>query len=218
MKKGKSFYAAICMLTAFILWTEAICFVDVGAIGPQGSMVGFSTFNRSVHDFTGVHMSLYYITDWLSLIPVGVMIGFALLGLLQWIKRGQLRKVDRSILVLGGFYVVVLAVYVLFEILTLNYRPILIDGILETSYPSSTTMLVMCVMITSIMQFNARIKNIILKRCVVFAVAVYIVFMITLRFVSGVHWVTDIIGGMFLSMGLVTGYDFVVQRKTSTCG
>lgn len=218
MKKGKSFYAAICMLTAFILWTAAICFVDVSAIGPQGSMVGFSTFNRSVHDFTGVHMSLYYITDWLSLIPVGVMIGFALLGLLQWIKRGQLRKVDRSILVLGGFYVVVLAVYVLFEILTLNYRPILIDGILETSYPSSTTMLVMCVMITSIMQFNARIKNIILKRCVVFAVAVYIVFMITLRFVSGVHWVTDIIGGMFLSMGLVTGYDFVVQRKTSTCG
>jgi len=218
MKKGKSFYAAICMLTAIILWTAAICSVDVSAIGPQGSMVGFSTFNRSVHDFTGVHMSLYYITDWLSLIPVGVMIGFALLGLLQWIKRGQLRKVDRSILVLGGFYVVVLAVYVLFEILTLNYRPILIDGILETSYPSSTTMLVMCVMITSIMQFNARIKNIILKRCVVFAVAVYIVFMITLRFVSGVHWVTDIIGGMFLSMGLVTGYDFVVQCKTSTCG
>ena len=105
---------ATCLLLAFLLWTVAIQFVDVEAIGPQGSSVGFATVNRFVHNLTGVHMSLYTITDWLSLVPLVFVMGFALLGLIQWIKRKHLLKVDYSILVLGGFYTVVMAVYVLF--------------------------------------------------------------------------------------------------------
>lgn len=199
------------MLTAFVLWTVAVQFIDVRTIGPNGSSVGFATINGFVHKLTGVHMSLYNVTDWLGLVPIFVAMGFALFGFAQWIKRKHLSKVDYSIFVLGGFYIAVMAVYVLFEMITVNYRPVLINGILEKSYPSSTTLIVMCVMPTAIMQFNSRIKNTALKKTMSFLIAAFIVFMVIGRLVSGVHWFTDIIGGALLSAGLVALYRYAIS-------
>ena len=197
---------AICLLVAFLLWTLALEFIDVQAIGPRGSTVGFAAMNRLVHNFTGVHLSLYEITDWLGLVPFVFVMGFGILGLVQWIKRKNLLKVDYSILVLGGFYLVVLAVYMLFEIVVINYRPVLMNGVLEASYPSSTTMLVLCVMPTAMMQLNARIKHPMLKGWVSSSIAIFTAFMVVGRLVSGVHWFTDIVGGIILSAGLVLLY------------
>ena len=212
-EKRRNFCIAACMLSAFLLWTAAIQFVDVEAIGPQESSVGFAAINQFVHNLTGVHMSLYTITDWLGLVPLGFVMGFGTLGLIQWIQRKHLLKVDYNILILGGFYIVVMAVYVLFEVLAVNYRPVLIDGILEASYPSSTTMLVMCVMPTAVMQLNTRIKNNVLKRFAASAMIAFMVFMVIGRLVSGVHWFTDIIGGALLSTGLVLMYRAVISLE-----
>ena len=204
--KRKSFYSGLGLLVLFIIWTVALMFVDVGAIGPQESSVGFATINRFIHNLTGVHMSLYTITDWLGLVPLCFILGFGILGLCQWIKRKNLFKVDHSILTLGGFYIIVMTAYIFFETFVVNYRPILINGILEASYPSSTTMLVMCVMPTAIIQFNERIKNSRFKKCVNILIVAFIAFMVIGRLVSGVHWFSDIIGGALLSSSLVMIY------------
>ncbi len=204
--KRKSFYMGVGLLVLFSIWTVALRFVDVEAIGPRGSSVGFATLNRFVHNLTGVHMSLYIITDWLGLVPICFMVGFGILGFCEWIKRKNLLKVDYSILTLGGFYIVLMIAYMLFEMLSVNYRPILINGILEASYPSSTTMIVMCVMPTTIMEFNARIKNNVCRRCVHILMIAFIAFMVIGRLISGVHWFSDIIGGMLFSGGLVLLY------------
>lgn len=211
MKNKKYFVVAVCILAIFILWTLAVRFIDVRAIGPLDSKVGFALLNGAFHNFTGVHMSLYTITDWLGLVPLAFVFGFALLGLIQWIKRKKLRKVDVSILVLGGFYLITMAAYILFEYAAINFRPVLIDGYLEASYPSSTTMLVMCVMPIAMMQFRERIKNKKIKSCVLAAIAVFTAFMVIGRLVSGVHWLTDIIGGILFSASLVTTY-YAVRR------
>lgn len=212
MKKNqKNVCAAVCWLEAFALWTVLVCFVDVRAIGPRGSTVGFATLNRWVHDLTGVQMPLYAVTDWLGLIPFGMALVFAVVGLLQWFKRKSLLRVDRSILALGGFYVVVIAAYLFFETVVVNYRPVLIDGFLEASYPSSTTMLVTCVMPTAIMQCKERIKNRVLGRCVALVIVGFMTFMVVGRLLSGVHWLTDIIGGLLLSVGLVKLYASVAH-------
>lgn len=211
MKKEnqKIFRKAIVMLILFVLWTLAVRFVDVRNIGPQGSAVGLSTINAIVQDITGVNMSIYALTDWLGLVPFGFIFGFALLGLVQLIKRKNILKVDYNILVLGGFYIIVMALYILFEIFVVNYRPVLIEGVLEASYPSSTTTLVMCVIPTAVMQFNVRIKNTLLRRSVAFVLWVFVIFMVGARLISGVHWFSDILGGIFLSSGLVKLYYFV---------
>ena len=209
----KSFIVSMCLLTAFVLWTVAICFVDVRAIGPQGSSVGFAGINGFVHNLTGVHWELYTITDWLGLVPLFVCMGFGILGLVQWIKRKSIRKVDYDIFVLGGFYIVTIAAYLFFESVVINYRPILINGYLEASYPSSTTLLVMCVMPTAVMQFNSRIKNKVLRNIVVVTIIAFIAFMVIGRLISGVHWFTDIVGGALLSAGLVMLYRAIIGLK-----
>ncbi len=202
----KSFITSMCLLTLFALFTASIRFIDVRTIGPEGSSIGFAGINGYFHNLTGVHRELYIITDWLGLIPIFVCMGFGILGLIQFIKRKRITKVDHDILALGGFYIVTVFAYILFENVTVNYRPVLIDGILEPSYPSSTTMLVMCVMPTAIMQFNRRIKNKAVRNVVAVTISAFIAFMVIGRLLSGVHWLTDILGGVLFSAGLVMMY------------
>ena len=208
MKKTnkRNFWIAGCLLAVFALWTALVKLVDLQAIGPEGSVVGFAALNGFFHNLTGVHMSVYDLTDLLSILPLGIIGIFGLLGLIQWIKRKNLLKIDYSILVLGGFYIVVLAIFVFFEKFVINYRPILIEGVLEASYPSSTTMLVMCVMPTAMLQCRDRIQNKAFRTVVLLAMAAFTAFMVIGRLISGVHWLTDIIGGAILSAGLVVLY------------
>ena len=208
MKKEakKSLSVSISFLIAFLLWTLLVRTVDRKAIGPLGSTVGFSTLNGYVHNLLGVHMSLYTITDLLSVIPLAIVLAFGVFGLIQLIKRRRLSAVDRDIIALGIFYAVVFAAFIAFELLVINYRPVLIEGVLEASYPSSTTMLAMCVLPTAAMQFRTRIQNKALKECIFYLTVAFTVFMVVGRLISGVHWFTDIIGGALLSTGLVTMY------------
>jgi undecaprenyl-diphosphatase len=154
-------------------------------------------------------MEIYTITDWLGLIPLCFALGFAILGLVQLIQRKSFLKVDYSILVLGGFYILVIASYLFFEKFVINYRPVLIEGNLEASYPSSTTLLVLCIMPTAMMQLNTRIRNNTTKKVILSLLAIFTAFMVIGRLISGVHWFTDIIGGVLLSTGLVMLYYLV---------
>ena len=205
--KRKSFLISLWLLAAFVLWTMAVRFIDVQAIGPEGSHVGFAGINGYFHRLTGVHWGLYHITDWLGLVPIFVCMGFGALGVCQWIRRKSIRKVDWDILALGGFYVVTIGTYLLFEYVVINRRPVLIEGILEASYPSSTTMLTLCVMPTAVMQLRSRIANRSLRKVVSFIIVAFTAFMVIGRLISGVHWLTDIVGGGLLSAGLVMLYD-----------
>ena len=209
--KKRDFNIALGLLAAFGLWTMVVSFVDVQAIGPKGSAVGLATVNGFIHNHIGVHFMLYTITDWLGLVPVGFGFGFAVLGLCQWIKRKHILKVDYSILVLGGFYIVVLAAYLFFEEFVINYRPVLIAGYLEASYPSSTTILVLCVMPTALMQLRARIRSSAQRQWVTVVIHTFIIFMVLGRLLSGVHWFTDIVGGGLISGGLVMMYRYITE-------
>ena len=199
--------AAALFLALFAAWTLALGRIDVQPIGPNGSAVGFAALNGAFHAFTGVRFPLYVLTDWLGLVPVAFMFGFALLGLVQWIRRKHIALVDRSILVLGGFYLAVLGVYLFFEAHIVNYRPVLIGGVLEASYPSSTTLLVLTVMPTAILQLKHRIRSAALRRAVLIALIAFTALTVLGRLLSGVHWVTDIIGGVLLGAGMVLLYD-----------
>ena len=204
---------SLVLLLMFLLWTVAITTMDVRPIGPDGSLVGFAGLNGFVHRLTGVHMALYVLTDWLSLIPVLVILGFGILGLVQWIRRKSLWKVDRSNLVLGGFYGVTGAVYLFFEKFVVNYRPVLMEGVLEASYPSSTTMLVICVMSTACLQLRERTRHTSFRKGLLILIGAFTGFMVLGRLLSGVHWVTDIIGGILLSFGLVAMYAAMTEKR-----
>ena len=203
----------VILLALFVLWTILVRVVDVKTIGPNESSVGFASLNGFVHNLTGVHMALYTITDWLGLVPLAFAAGFGILGLAQWIKRKSFLKVDHSILTLGGFYILVFAVFIFFEVFVVNYRPVLIEGVLEVSYPSSTTLLAMCVMSTAILQLKGRMGKGIARVIVIYLLAAFTAFMVIGRLISGVHWLSDIIGGVLLSAGLVLLYHYACNLK-----
>lgn len=214
MKKQskRNFILAAVLMGLFVLLTVSLSYVDVRPIGPQGSSVGYAGINGFVHDALGVHMGLYTVTDWLGIVPVAVGLGFAVFGLVQLIKRKHFLGVDASILLLGAFYLVVLAAYIFFEYRVVNRRPVLIDGYLEASYPSSTTMLTVCVMVTAMMQFRRRIERAGFRRAVMILCGLFTAFMVLGRLVSGVHWLTDILGGVLLSASLIHLYAAVCCR------
>ena len=201
-------------IVAFLIWTVLVKIVDVQPLGQNGTEIGFATFNCLFHKLTGTHMQLYTITDWLGLIPIVVCMIFGGIGFAQLFKRRSLFKVDYDIIVLGIYYIIVIIAYLVFEKIPINYRPILIEGVMEVSYPSSTTMLVMCVMPTAIMQFGNRIKNKVLRNIIAVAIITFIAFMVIGRLICGVHWFTDIVGGALLSTGLVMMYHSLSNLKT----
>ena len=202
--RRKELLAGIVLLAAFALWTVSIRHIDVQNAGPNGTEIGFAMINVWFHRLTGVHMLIYTITDWLGLVPIIICMCFGVLGLVQLVKRRSLLTVDSDILLLGAYYVVAILGYLLFEMVPINYRPILIDGNLEASYPSSTTLLVLTVMPTL---------------TITVFVIVFTAFMVIGRLISGVHWATDIAGSVFLSSGLFMIYrymaDYFVSKKVT---
>ena len=211
--------AGIVLLAAFALWTVSIRHIDVQNAGPNGTEIGFAMINVWFHRLTGVHMLIYTITDWLGLVPIIICMCFGVLGLAQLIKRRSLLTVDSDILLLEAYYVVAILGYLLFEMVPINYRPILIDGNLEASYPSSTTLLVLTVMPTLKYQADRRIANPVIREVITVFVIVFTAFMVIGRLISGVHWATDIAGSVFLSSGLFMIYrymaDYFVSKKVT---
>lgn len=211
----KCLIAGLALILAFTVWTILVQKVDVQPAGnyePQKN-VGFAGLNTWFHGLTGYSETLYKITDWLGLVPIAICIGFGILGMVQMIQRKSLLKVDTDIILLGIFYIVVIAGYLLFEKITINYRPVLVDGLAkpESSYPSSTTLLVLSVMPTLVFQAKRRIKNANVRKAVIIPSVLFTAFMLIGRTVAGVHWLTDIIGAIFLSAGLYLLYRAAVM-------
>ena len=215
MKRGKrKLLLGMTLLVAFVIWTALILTVDVQPWGQNGTNIGFAILNCWFHQLTGVHMGIYVITDWLGLVPIFVCMLFGCIGFVQLLRRRSLFKVDYDILILGMYYIVVILGYLVFEMIPINYRPILIEGVMEVSYPSSTTLLVLSVMPTVIEQTGRRVQNAVVQRAIRIVVILFSSFMVIGRLISGVHWATDIVGGVLLSAGLFFIYEaFVLMGK-----
>ena len=217
-KEKKTLSVGLLLLAAFVLWTILIQSVDVQPLGQNGTDIGFAALNCWFHRLCGVHMTIYTVTDWLGLVPIAVCLYFGGIGFAQLLKRRSLFRVDVDIILLGVFYILVIAGYLLFESIPINYRPIPIGGVMEASYPSSTTLLVLSVMPTLNLQARRRIENQALKRAICGASAVFTLLMVLGRTVAGVHWLTDILGAVLLSAGLFLLYKacvMMIDRRRS---
>lgn len=212
----RKIWIGLVFIVAFVFFTWLVQIVDVKPLGVNGTDIGFSTLNCMFHKLFGVNMTLYTITDWAGLVPIFVAVSFGIMGLAQLIRRRNLLKVDTDILVLGVYYIVLAGLYVVFETISINFRPILIHGFMETSYPSSTTLLVMGVMPTLAEQICRRGKTGAVKLAVCILTALFSAFMVVGRLISGVHWFTDILGAVLVSVGLFyvyRGFVLILSKK-----
>ena len=200
--KKRNFLISGILLLIAITFTILVKVVDVKQIGVNNSSIGFATLNQFIFETTGVNMIWYHITDWLGLIPVFMAIVYVFIGLIQLIKRRSIFKVDKEIILLGLYYIIVIALYVFFEKVIINYRPILMNGFLEASYPSSHTLMTICICGRSIL-INKKLFNNKITKVINYLSIIIITIIVVGRLISGVHWFTDIIGGILISSGLL---------------
>lgn len=213
MKKDtKNFLISTILIITAIIFTILVKTVDVKLVGINETEIGFATINKYFFENIGVNMLWYHITEYLGLIPVFIAISYALLGLVQLAKRKSLFKVDREIIILGLFYAIVISLYIFFEKWIVNYRPILIDGLLEASYPSSHTLMSICLCGSSII-VNKKLFNSKITKYINILLSIIITVTTIGRLISGVHWFTDIIGGIIISSALLMTLHSVINMK-----
>ena len=202
MKKNKLIIPSALTLTSF-LYTFLVKNIDVKAIGPNSSEVGFASLNNGFRNFIGHNMTIYKISEYVGYLLLLLVAMYGILGIRQLIKRKSLKKVDKEFYILGSLYILMLVVYIFFEKCIINYRPILIDNVLEASYPSSHTILSLCVGISALFINKKYIKAEYVgtfNKIVIALMSVTLLF----RIVSGVHWISDIIGGIIISATLIS--------------
>ena len=208
MKSKLKFITAAVSGAFTVLLIVLIRFVDVAAIGPQETSVGLSKLNRFVFELFGVNIIWYNVTEWLGVAAILTAFGFMIYGLIQFIKRKSLFKVDKKILLLGGLYAAAIGIYVLFENMIVNYRPIIMPcGVSpEASFPSSHTMIVCVIMGSAMILIGQYIKRKPWRKVLLLSSAVVIATTAVGRLISGVHWFTDILGGILISVTLLSLY------------
>ena len=211
--RKKDLIISIVSILLCIIFTILVMVIDVEKIGPNGTLVGFSFLNGLVSKIIGVNMNWYKMTEIIGLFPIIIAFIYALLGLIQFIKRKSIFKVDREIFLLGIFYGIVIFIYVFFEKFIINYRPTLIEGKLEASYPSSHTMMSIFICISSIMVNKYLIKNIKLRKVLDLFLIILTLLIVVGRIISGVHWFTDIVGGLLISITLLKIFSLFIDKK-----
>jgi len=185
--------------------------IDVLPVGPEGSSVGLASINSWVAKMLPYNARWYGITQIIGYVAIGVCVIFGFVGLIQWIQRKNIMEVDREIIILGLFYILVIALYFFFTKYAINYRPVILEGEgLESSFPSSHTMLVCCVFGAAIVVTESIVESDALRLTVGFISWILIAVMIVGRLISGVHWLTDIVAGVLISVSLVSLYHALV--------
>lgn len=202
------FAAAFGCLAAFLLLIVLIKTVDVAQIGPCGTKIGLSGLNASVRDALGSSEWMYKLTEWIGYCSIALAAALALMGLIQLVGRRSLKKVDREILALGGLFLVLAAIYLFFEIVVVNYRPVLEEGqsFPEASFPSSHTMLTAVIVGGAAIVARSYVPNRTFSLLLSAAGVSVILFTAAARLLSGVHWFTDILAGAILSASLLLAF------------
>jgi len=189
----------------FLILIVLIKTVDVTPSGAAGTDIGLSTINNWFHNLTGVSMTLYTITDILGLTAIATVGIFGVAGLVEWIRRKELLKVDREILAMGVLFLLLFLIYIFFQFVVVNYRPILLPDKPEPepSFPSSHTIMGWTVMGSIVMVIDKYVKS--AKLCKVIRIAAFIIMVLILigRLLCGVHWLTDILGAILMSIMLL---------------
>ena len=208
----KKYLSPIFWGLCFIIFTILVKVIDVQALGTQGSLIGFASLNLSVNQLLGTNHFCYLITQLFGLLAIFLAAVFAVMGFVQLIKRKSLLKVDHEILMVGIVYAIVIILYVLFEKLAINYRPVVLEDGLEASYPSTHTMLILTILGTALPLAGRYISN---PKIALLAKLLCIVIMwltVVCRLLSGVHWFTDIIGGVLISLCLISLFKSLLRR------
>lgn len=151
------------------------------------------------------------ITDIILITALAVLGVFAVLGLVEWIKRKSLKKVDRELLAMIPPLFLMAATYFIFDhIFILNTRP---NGSGEPSFPSSHTMATATIFLMTMLALKKYVKNKSLRIFLDVVMLILIVLVSVGRVAANMHWTSDVIGALIFSLIFVAIYYLLIRPK-----
>ena len=211
-KKKKWFRISIWLLVIAVIYTVLVKYVDVKAIGPSSTKVGFAMMNKWFNELIGYNSMFYKISKYAGVIPFGFCAYYGLMGLIELIKKKSFKKVNYRYYILACFYAIFVALYFFFEKVIINYRPVIVDGAIEASYPSTHTLLAICLCGTSLIVSKLLIKNETIRKLFDIAAWILMIVIVVARLISGVHWLSDIFGGIIISLTYLSFFKLSLIR------
>ena len=109
-KRKKYFIIAVVLFIVSVIYTLLVKNVDLKAIGPNESVVGFGSLNEWFKGLVGVNDSWYKITKYLGIVPFLICAFYGLIGVGQLIKYKKISKIDKRLIFLGILYVLMLPI------------------------------------------------------------------------------------------------------------
>ena len=197
----------------FLLLILLLRTVDIQAVGPAGTSVGLASLNNGFHTGIGVHPFWSTVSNILGIIAIASAAGWALLGALPLIREKSLKKADPNLILLGILFLVTILIYLFFNLVTVNARPVLMknETVPEASFPSSHVMMILVAMLGSIKMLNHYVRNLEQRRLFQLICWFVLIFSVFARMLSGVHWFTDIIGGILIAICLFSLFSIALQ-------
>lgn len=191
------------LIFLFVIWTLLVKFVDVTNNGLGGTLIGLTSMNEYFNDLIGVNLTLYKVTDYLMYFTLFIAFMFVCIAIYQLITRKSFKKIDFQLYILFAFYALVVILFIFFEKVIINYRPVMVEGKVEASYPSTHMLVCIFILLSAAFMSNYLLKDFkVIKNVVITFLFVLLVLNVVGRTLSGVHWISDIIGGCLLSIGL----------------
>lgn len=218
MKKQKWIGIITGVISLVLFIALIVCLKTVDVAPHEVGSIGLHSLNADVKGEIGSNMDFYKMSDILGYLSFLTVLFFGLVGVCQLIKRKSLLKIDKEIWCIAAFYLVMGILYVLFDkVIVLNYRPIMLDGEFEPSFPSTHTFLSICLLGSTMVMNNLYFKKIFkenyVRRLILNMILIVMMFgIIYLRLFSGVHWFTDILGGVLLGITLVAFFKAAISN------
>lgn len=199
MKKffNKNSIIGLSFLGLFLLLIILLQF-DKNIITISGKEVGLSHINDLI-DYKS-NKKLDIISDILLYTSFIVAIAGVVIGLYQLITRKSLFKVDSFIIIFGIFLVAAVILWILFDyVIKINYRPLNPN---EGSFPSTHVLLTVFLTNVGGLMLAKYCKNTTLIIVAYVVSLLFIILVVLFRILSGMHYITDVFGGLFLGFSL----------------
>ncbi len=211
MNKRSLIYIIIAcvLLLTFCALTVTLTCVDVRPAGESQAEVGFSTVNEWVWNAIGQSKVALTVSELCGLVLIAATGAFGVTGLVQIIRRKGILRADKELYFMAVADVLLASAYLFFEVVVINYRPVLEDGALAASYPSSHTMLAVAVAGMGMVYLQSCAKKGALTYTLYGLLNVLSVVTVACRVLGGVHWLTDIVGGVLLGSAMTFAYGAV---------
>ncbi|MBQ3436419.1 phosphatase PAP2 family protein [Candidatus Saccharibacteria bacterium] len=140
-----------------------------------------------------------------------VLAVFAVLGLVQWISRKSLKKVDKQLLWMPLPLLLMAITYVVFDkFIILNVRP---NGSGEPSFPSTHVMVVATIFFVVALALPKYIKSKTARIVLELFIAALIGLTCVGRVVSQMHWISDTIGALVFAFIFSEIYRQIIKKR-----